>query len=82
MGHDQHSLLRAEGLMSGEILSHVEVEEISRTPIRARQLAFFCQNRIPHYVDEYNRVIVQRKAVGAPIRPDSPKLVWRSNKEV
>ncbi|MBK0054356.1 DUF4224 domain-containing protein [Stenotrophomonas sp. S39] len=68
--------------MNGEMLSRCEVEEITRTPIRVRQLAFFTQNRIPHYVNEYNRVIVLRKAVGAPERPDAPRPVWRSNKEV
>jgi len=68
--------------MSGEALSRAEVEEISRTPIRARQLAFLCQNGIPHHVDEYNRVIVLRKAVGAPVTPNSPRLAWRSNKAV
>lgn len=68
--------------MTGDVLSRAEVEEITRTPIRTRQLAFFCQNRIPHYVNEYNRVIVLRKAVGAPERPDAPSPVWRSNKEV
>lgn len=66
--------------MSDEVLSRAEVEEISRTPIRARQLAFFCHNRIPHHVDEYNMVIVLRKSVGAPVTPDSPRLAWRSNK--
>lgn len=68
--------------MNGEMLSRAEVEEITRTPMRARQLAFFCQNRIPHHVNEYNRVIVLRKAVGAPEWPDVPRPVWRSNKEV
>jgi len=68
--------------MLKEVLSRAEVEEITRTPIRTRQLAFLCQNGIPHYVDEYNRVIVLCKAVGAPITPDSPKLLWRSNKAV
>lgn len=68
--------------MLGEVLSRAEVEEITRTPIRARQLAFFCQNRIPHHVDGHNRVIVLRTAVGAPVTADSPKLEWRSNKAV
>ncbi|MCC7635599.1 DUF4224 domain-containing protein [Stenotrophomonas rhizophila] len=62
--------------------SRAEVEEISRTPIRARQLAFLCRNGIPHHVDEYNRVIVLRKAVGASVTPDSPRMAWRSNKAV
>jgi len=68
--------------MTGDVLSRAEVEEITRTPIRARQLAFFCQNRIPHQVDEYNRVIVLRKAVGAPERPGALRPLWRSNKGV
>ncbi|MBH1790581.1 DUF4224 domain-containing protein [Stenotrophomonas maltophilia] len=68
--------------MNGEVLSRAEVEEITRTPIRVRQLAFFTQNRIPYYVNEYNQVIVLRKAVGAPERLDAPRPVWRSNKEV
>lgn len=58
--------------MSGEVLSRAEVEEISRSQIRARQLAFLCQNGIPHHVDEYNRVIVLRKAAGAPVTPIRP----------
>lgn len=68
--------------MSGEVLSRAEVEEISRTPIRSRQLDFFRQNGIQHHVNEYNRVIVLRKAVGAPLTADSPRLAWRSNKAV
>nr|WP_282296155.1 DUF4224 domain-containing protein [Stenotrophomonas sp. PS02289] len=68
--------------MAGEFLSRNEVEELCRTPIRARQVAFFERNKSRHQVDEYNRVIVLRTAVGAPVRPDSPRPVWRSNKEV
>jgi len=68
--------------MSGEVLSRAEVEEISRTPIRSRQLDFFRQNGIQHHVDDYNRVIVLLKEVGAPVTADSPKLEWRSNKAV
>ncbi|WP_307105994.1 DUF4224 domain-containing protein [Stenotrophomonas rhizophila] len=68
--------------MAEEILSRSEVQELCRTPIRARQLAFFERNRIRYYVDEHNRVIVLRKTVGAPVRPESPRLAWRSNKEV
>ncbi|MBA0284509.1 DUF4224 domain-containing protein [Stenotrophomonas sp. C4297] len=68
--------------MTGDVLSRAEVEEITRTPIRARQLAFFCQNRIPHQVDQYNRVIVLRKAVGAPERLDAPRPAWHSSKDV
>ncbi|HFT6992561.1 TPA: DUF4224 domain-containing protein [Stenotrophomonas maltophilia] len=68
--------------MNGEVLSRAEVEEITRTPIRVRQLAFFTQNRIPHYVNEYNRVIVLRKTVGLPERLDVPKPARRFNKEV
>lgn len=66
--------------MNGEVLSRAEVEEITRTPIKVRQLAFFTQNRIPHYVNEYNRVIVLRKTVGLPERLDVPKPAWRFNK--
>lgn len=68
--------------MNGEVLSRAEVEEITRTPIKVRQLAFFTQNRIPHYVNEYNRVIVLREAVGAPERPGALRPLWRSNKVV
>ncbi|MBD8635427.1 DUF4224 domain-containing protein [Stenotrophomonas sp. CFBP 13725] len=69
--------------MAGETLSRDEVEELCRTPMRVRQLAFFERNGIRYRIDEYsNRIIVLRQPVGAPVRPDSPRPIWRSNKAV
>ncbi len=67
--------------MAGETLFREEVEELCRTPIKARQLAFLKLNGIRHHIDEYtSRIIVLRADVGAPMRSDAPRPVWHPNK--
>lgn len=65
---------------SGLCLSRDEIQQLTRTPIRAKQLEFLRRNGIRHYIDNYGRPVVLRAAVGAdpvavPVVPE-----WRSNK--
>lgn len=65
--------------MSTLCLSRTELRELTRTPIRKRQVAFLMRNGIRHYIDAYGWPVVLRQAVGAePSHAAEP--MWRSNK--
>lgn len=49
--------------MAGYTLSRDEVAELTRSPQRARQIAFLVRNGIRHYVDNYGWPVVVRSAV-------------------
>jgi hypothetical protein len=67
--------------MSEKFLSRDDIREMTRTPQRARQVAFFVRNGIRHYVDEHGWPVVTWAAVeGQRDVPKSPP-VWRSNLE-
>jgi hypothetical protein len=62
------------------VLSRGEVKELTRTPIRARQVAFLRKNGIRHYVDGHGWPVVLRATVdGATAAPETGKA-WKSNK--
>jgi hypothetical protein len=65
--------------MTSLCLSRQEVRELTRTPIRKRQVAFLMRNGIRHYIDAYGWPVVLRQMV----MPESTKPTvpeWRSNK--
>lgn len=62
-------------------LSRDEIAELTRSKLKAKQVAFLVRNGIRHYVDAYGWPVVTRAAVG--VGSESPaKAVpeWRSNK--
>lgn len=61
-------------MTSGLCLSRDEVQELSRTPFKARQLAFLRQNGIRHYVDGHGWPVVLRAAVGADVEAPKAKV--------
>jgi len=61
-------------MSSGLCLSRDEIQELSRTPIKARQLAFLRQNGIRHYVDGHGWPVVLRVAVGAGVEAPQAKI--------
>ncbi|QNH11193.1 DUF4224 domain-containing protein [Xanthomonas sp. SI] len=64
----------------GLCLSRDEIQEFTRTPIRAKQLEFLRRNGIRHYLDNNGRPVVLRAAIGAdPITP-TPEPAWKPNK--
>ena len=65
-------------------LSRDELTELTRTPRKARQVAFLRQNGIRHYLDAYGWPVVTRAAVGiAPADDGKPAVKpWRSNLDV
>lgn len=66
--------------MSELVLSREEVRELTRTPIRARQVAFLRKNGIRHYVDAHGWPVVLRATIeGATVAADAGKP-WKSNK--
>lgn len=66
--------------MSELVLSREEVRELTRTPIRARQVAFLRKNGIRHYVDAHGWPVVLRATVeGDAVAADAGKP-WKSNK--
>lgn len=66
--------------MSELVLSRDEVRELTRTPIRARQVAFLRKNGIRHYVDGHGWPVVLRATVaGDTVAPETGKA-WKSNK--
>lgn len=68
-------------MTSGLCLSRDEVKELSRTPFKARQLAFLRQNGITHYVDGHGWPVVLRAAVGADVgQPIAEAPEWTPNK--
>jgi len=66
--------------VSGLCLSRSEIQELTGTPIRARQIQFLVKNGIRHYVDLHGRAVVLRAALdGAqPAAKAAPE--WVSNK--
>lgn len=63
-----------------DFLSRQEIREMTRTPIRARQVAFLRRNGIRHYVDLAGWPVVARSAVqGNGSAPAEPRQ-WKSNK--
>lgn len=67
--------------MPGLILSRDEVAELTRTPVKTRQLEFLRRNGIRHYVDLNGRPVVPRSAIeGEPTKPAAP--AWRPNKGI
>jgi len=63
-------------------LTRDEIKALTRTPLKARQLAFLRQNCIRHYIDGHGWPVVLRAAVGADPAPKPEVTEWRSNKAV
>lgn len=61
-------------------LSRNEIRELCRTPIKARQVAFFVRNGIRHYLDAHGWPVVLRSAVEGEGKKSEMPPVWRSNK--
>lgn len=60
-------------------LSRDEVRELTRTPIRARQVKFLVANGVRHYLDGHGWPVVLRST----LEPEAPKVapaVWKPNK--
>lgn len=68
--------------MIGDLcLSRREIAQLTRTPLKARQLAFLRQNGIRHYVDGHGWPVVLRSAVeGTPAPPADASAGWKPNK--
>ncbi len=49
--------------MSERFLSRDDIATMTRTPFRARQVAFFQRNGIRHYIDEHGWPVVTWAAV-------------------
>lgn len=66
--------------MSDLCLSRSEIQDLTGTPIRARQIQFLLKNGIRHYIDLHGRAVVLRAALdGAqPAARSAPQ--WVSNK--
>lgn len=65
--------------MSDLTLSKAEVRELTRTPIKARQIAFLVRNGIKHYEDAHGWPIVLRATLAGD-RSAKPQRPWKSNK--
>jgi len=66
--------------VSNLVLTRQEIADLTRTPLRKRQVAFLQANGIRHYVDAYGWPVVLRSAVeGGDTAPDAGKA-WKSNK--
>lgn len=61
-------------------LSRSKIAEMTRTPQRARQVAFFRQNGIRHYVDGHGWPVVTEAAVEGERETEKAVLPWKSNK--
>lgn len=61
-------------------LSRDEIKEMTRTPIRARQVKFFRDNGIRHYVDGHGWPVVLRSAVEGGDTAQHAAGAWKSNK--
>ncbi|MBU8978180.1 DUF4224 domain-containing protein [Lysobacter sp. MMG2] len=62
--------------MTALTLSKSEVAQLTRSPQKARQVAFLVRNGIRHYIDAYGWPVVMRSTVegrDAPSRPEKPK---------
>jgi hypothetical protein len=66
--------------MSELVLSRDEVRELTRTPMRARQVAFLRKNGIRHYVDGHGWPVVLRATVEGADTASEPRKAWKSNK--
>lgn len=62
-------------------LSRSEIAELTRTPMRKRQVAFLRTNGIAHYIDSHGWPVVLRAAVepGRGSADDGPP-VWKPRK--
>ena len=61
-------------------LSRAEIAAMTRTPLKARQLAFLRQNGIRHYVDAHGWPVVTRAAVEGDHDQAQAPMRWKSNK--
>lgn len=67
--------------MSDLTLSKQEVRELTRTPIKARQVAFLHANGIRHYVDAHGWPVVLRSALAAgETKARQSRAPWTPNK--
>lgn len=66
--------------MSDRFLSREDIRAMTRTPIRARQVAFFARNGIRHYVDEHGWPVVTWAAVEGQREQAQTPAVWKPNK--
>lgn len=66
--------------MSELVLSRKEIAELTRTPMRARQVAFLRSNGIRHYVDAYGWPVVLRSAVEGNSGAATAAPAWKPNK--
>jgi hypothetical protein len=65
--------------VSDLVLSRDEVRELTRSPQRARQVAFLKKNGIRHYVDGHGWPVVLRATVAGESSAE-PRKAWKSNK--
>ncbi|MBO9717472.1 MAG: DUF4224 domain-containing protein [Pseudoxanthomonas sp.] len=61
-------------------LSRQEVAQLTRTPQRARQVAFLRQNGIRHYLDAHGWPVVLRSAVEGTQPASAAPAAWKPNK--
>lgn len=61
-------------------LSRDEIREMTRTPIRARQVKFCRENGIRHYIDGNGWPVVMRSAVEGSDTANPAAGAWKSNK--
>lgn len=61
-------------------LSRDELRELTRTPIRARQVAFLVRNGIRHYLDAYGWPVVLRSAIEPHAGAAEQPAAWTPNK--
>lgn len=61
-------------------LTRDELSELCRTPRKAGQVAFLCQNGIRHYVDAHGWPVVTRAEVEGKAEPAQTPSTWKPNK--
>jgi hypothetical protein len=62
-------------------LSRTELADLTRTPLKRRQIEFLVRNGIRYYVDAHGWPVVTRAAIGiAPESNAAPVPAWRPNK--
>lgn len=68
--------------MSDLTLSKQEVRQLTRSPYKAKQVAFLRQNGIRHYLDEHGWPVVLRSTVEATDTPAAAGTApaWKPNK--
>jgi hypothetical protein len=64
----------------GLTLSKTETRELTRTPIRRRQVEFLVRNGIRHYLDAGGWPVVLRSAVESAPDPAGGKPLWKPRK--